>query len=46
MTVNLQPSPIMQGCCFGNSSVDNGIPECYYGIDSYQDLYFFGHGHG
>lgn len=35
----------MQGCCYDTSS---SIPLswCYYADTSYQDLYFFGHGHG
>ncbi|KAL5486960.1 hypothetical protein EMCRGX_G019505 [Ephydatia muelleri] len=32
-----------KGCCFELSG--NGIPQCFYGPASYQDLYFFGHGH-
>ena len=35
----------IQGCCYDTSS---SIPLawCYYADTSYQDLYFFGHGHG
>ena len=35
----------VQGCCYDNSS-HIPLARCYYAVTSYQDLYFFGHGHG
>ena len=44
-----------KGCCYDSSIMFRlnkrvkqvrSVPNCYYGKDSRQDLYFFGHGHG
>lgn len=50
--VNSLESCIAQGCCFAPSAIRGAaLPNqadgfrCFYSTTSYQDLYFFGHGH-